>query len=40
VRKAALVVIGGHEAAEYTYGPTENGRRLGRKRTPVGQKRA
>jgi polysaccharide biosynthesis transport protein len=41
VRKAALVVVGGHEAAEYTYGPTENGRRRGRKqRTPVGQKRA
>jgi capsular exopolysaccharide synthesis family protein len=40
VRRAALVVVGGHEAAEYSYGPTENGRRRGRKRTPVGHKRA
>jgi polysaccharide biosynthesis transport protein len=30
VRKAALVVVGGHEAAEYSYEPIVNGRRRGR----------
>lgn len=32
VRKAALVVVGGHEQAEYSYEPIVNGRRRGRKR--------
>ncbi|HET6870948.1 MAG TPA: hypothetical protein VFH80_33870 [Solirubrobacteraceae bacterium] len=32
VRKAALVVVGGHEQAEYSYEPIANGRRRGRKR--------
>jgi tyrosine-protein kinase len=39
VSKAALVVVGGHEAAEYSYTPTENGQGRGRKRTPIGHKR-
>jgi hypothetical protein len=39
VAKAALVVVGGHEAAEYSYTPTQNGRGRGRKRTPIGHKR-
>ena len=38
VKKAALVVVGGHDAAEYSYGPADNGRRRAG-RTPVGQKR-
>lgn len=32
VRKAALVVVGGHEATEYSYEPIANGGRRGRKR--------
>jgi polysaccharide biosynthesis transport protein len=32
VRKAALVVVGGHEAAEYSYEPIADGRQRGRKR--------
>jgi capsular exopolysaccharide synthesis family protein len=35
VSKAALVVVGGHEAAEYSYEPIVNGRRRGRKRVPA-----
>jgi capsular exopolysaccharide synthesis family protein len=32
VSRAALVVVGGHEPAEYSYEPIVNGRRFGRKR--------
>jgi hypothetical protein len=32
VSKAALVVVGGHEPADYSYEPIVNGRRRGRKR--------
>jgi succinoglycan biosynthesis transport protein ExoP len=32
VSKAALVVVGGHEQADYSYEPISNGRRRGRKR--------
>ncbi len=35
VAKAALVVVGGHEATEYSYEPIVNGRRRGRKRVPA-----
>lgn len=35
VRNAALVVVGGHEAAEYSYEPIVNGRRRGRKGVPA-----
>jgi polysaccharide biosynthesis transport protein len=35
VRKAALVVVGGHEATEYSYEPIVNGQRRGRKRVPA-----
>ena len=36
VRKAALVVVGGHEQAEYSYEPIVNGRRRLRKRVAAG----
>lgn len=35
VSKAALVVVGGHEAADYSYEPIANGRRRLRKRVPA-----
>jgi capsular exopolysaccharide synthesis family protein len=35
VSKAALVVVGGHETADYSYEPIVNGRRRGRKRVPA-----
>ena len=37
VSKAALVVVGGHEAADYSYEPIVNGRRRGRKRVAAEQ---
>jgi capsular exopolysaccharide synthesis family protein len=36
VRRAALVVVGGHEPAEYSYEPFENGRRKGRRGVTTG----
>ncbi len=37
VSKAALVVVGGHEPADYSYEPIVNGRRRGRKRVVAQQ---
>jgi tyrosine-protein kinase len=37
VSRAALVVVGGHEPADYSYEPIVNGRRRGRKRVPAEQ---